>query len=349
MGGNDNDLAPPRKQIPPRTPLLYAIYNYPSQWFLLPQGTGILSIILHQNYYQFDGLYIIAIILWVLTIIMLVIAVLIYLTRAFLYPKAVAEALRTNQDESNCLASISIAYTTILIMVAITLTEAWGQGWGIVAYVLWWINVGFGIIAAFGLPYVLINYSPPGVKMFKPSAQLPMIAAITVAAGGGSLARYAALDAGLSVPLIIVSYLFIGIGVPLALATDAVYFARIVMGYKPEGLPIFQSMILCGPWGQSSFALLTLGGAIQRGAFGNYGSGYGHPTTSFISTAAQDAIGYTSQFMGLICWAQGTFWWGFAIMTISYSLIKNFSTFKQSGFGLPVWSLVFPWVSYSRI
>lgn len=31
-----------------------------SQWFLIPQGTGILSVILHQLHYQFRGLDVIS-------------------------------------------------------------------------------------------------------------------------------------------------------------------------------------------------------------------------------------------------------------------------------------------------
>jgi hypothetical protein len=33
-----------------------ALKSFASQWFLIPQGTGIISVILHQLHYQFYGL-----------------------------------------------------------------------------------------------------------------------------------------------------------------------------------------------------------------------------------------------------------------------------------------------------
>src|ERR1700709_2274400 len=44
--------------------LVMVARSFKSQWFLIPQGTGILAIILHQLQYQFNGLTIISDILW---------------------------------------------------------------------------------------------------------------------------------------------------------------------------------------------------------------------------------------------------------------------------------------------
>ena len=47
--------------------------------------------------------------------------------------------------ETACLSCISIAYTTIIQNVALNLPMNWGRGWGVVALVLWWINVVMAI------------------------------------------------------------------------------------------------------------------------------------------------------------------------------------------------------------
>lgn len=89
--------------------------------------------ILHRLDYQFRGLAIISIIVWIYTIALLIVAVLLYLLRIFIYPRHVARMLRTNMIEAAYLASISITFTSIFQMIALVLVRQWGPGWGIVA------------------------------------------------------------------------------------------------------------------------------------------------------------------------------------------------------------------------
>ena len=102
------------------------------------------------------------------------------------------------------------------------------------AYVMWWINVAMAAVACIAVPYVLTNIDGPGISSVPPGALLPSIAALTIAAGGGVIRRYGAISASLQVPVIIVSYLFVGIGLPLAVIIDAVILAR----FFDRSLPI---------------------------------------------------------------------------------------------------------------
>ncbi|TKA41030.1 hypothetical protein B0A55_13120, partial [Friedmanniomyces simplex] len=98
-----------------------ALQNFSSQWFLIPQGTGIVAVILHNVHYHFRGLNIISHIFWLLTITTLSLFLALYLLRALLYPRQVARQLSQNLQETACLASISIAFTTIYQMIALNL------------------------------------------------------------------------------------------------------------------------------------------------------------------------------------------------------------------------------------
>ena len=91
-----------------------ALKNFTSQWFLVPQGTGILAVVLHQQHYQFRGLGSIATCCWVLTIAMLAAMLLVYLAHAVRYPSHVRSQLQRNAMETACLASMSIAFTTVI-------------------------------------------------------------------------------------------------------------------------------------------------------------------------------------------------------------------------------------------
>lgn len=221
---------------------------------------------------------------------------------------------------------------------ALSLPRIWGHSWGQAAYVLWYINLALAVIACIGLPYVMLKYEPPGVTHISPTANLPIIAALTAAAGGGVLCANGDLTVHEQIPVIIVSYLLVGLSLPLALGLATAFAMRLMSGEAPRGVSTYQDMILCGPWGQSSFALQSLGSAVMSGSFASYNRGV------FLTADAAKPVGYISIFGGLLCWAHGTFWWAFAIIGILNSGFNGDSQWKGFQFGLQAWSLIFPWV-----
>ncbi|KFY49100.1 hypothetical protein V495_00748 [Pseudogymnoascus sp. VKM F-4514 (FW-929)] len=324
------------------TPATVALRNFKTQWFLVAQGTGIIAVILHQLKYQFTGLNIISYIFWLLTIIFLTLFLAIFVLKIAIFPKVVAETLRTQIGEVACLASISITFTSIIQMMDLSLVGAWGPRWGIATLVLWWINAAMATVSCIGISYVFMKYEAPGVRGLSPVANLPVIAALTAAAGGGVVCRYGELDEGLQVPVIIVSYLLIGMALPIAFAVATIFMARLFDQSSPVGTTLYQDMILCGPWGQGSFALQILGDVVTRGSFAKYGRGV------FLTMDAAGPIGFGSMFAGLLCWGQGTFWWVFAIISVLHSGFNKRGEWRGLHFGLGAWSLVFPWGVYTN-
>jgi tellurite resistance protein TehA-like permease len=319
--------------------LRIALRSFNSQWFLIPQGSGIVAITLHQLHYQFQGLGIIADIFWAITILTLVGFLLIYIWRAVVFPRYVANQFGSNFMETACLCSISIAFTTIIQMIALTLTPSWGPSWGMAAYVMWWINVAMAAVACIAIPYVLTKVDGPGISSVPPGALLPSIAALTIAAGGGVVCRYGAISASQQVPVIIVSYLFVGIGLPLAVIIDAVILARFFDRSFPMKQQVYQLLMICGPLGQGSFAMQILGSCVQRGAFAQYN------TSSFISATGASTIATGSQFLGLLTWGYGIFWWAYACIAILHYVVAEPKALLKWDQTLSIWSLIFPWVS----
>ncbi|KFY39510.1 hypothetical protein V494_03943 [Pseudogymnoascus sp. VKM F-4513 (FW-928)] len=324
------------------TPATVALRNFKTQWFLVPQGTGIIAVILHQLKYQFTGLNIISYIFWLLTIISLTLLLAIFALKIVIFPKVVANSLRTEIGETACLSSISITFTSIIEMMDLSLVGAWGKGWGIATLVLWWINAAMAIVSCIGITYVFMKYEAPGVRGLTPVANLPVIAALTAAAGGGVLCRYGELDEGFQVPVIIVSYLLIGMALPIAFAVATIFMARLFDQSSPAGTTLYQDMILCGPWGQGSFALQILGEVVTRGSFAKYQQGV------FLTLGAAGPVGFASMFGGLLAWGHGTFWWVFAIISVLHSGFNKRGEWRGLHFGLGAWSLVFPWGVYTN-
>lgn len=325
------------------TPLRLALRNFTSQWFLIPQGTGILTVILHQLHYRFHGLTIISQCLWVLTLIVLVLMLAIYILRAAIFPSYVRTQLRHNIMETACLASISIAFTTVIQMTALNLVEAWARHWGTVAYILWWINLVMAVAAVIGVPFIFTKMEASGIDHVPVAIRLPPIAALTVAAGGGVVCRYGQLDPSLQVPVIITSYLSTGAGILLALMCDAAFLIRLFDRSWPKGQTMYSIMIGCGPYGQSSFALQILGDVVRRGAFADH-----HGDAAFIDSGAAQIVSTCSVLLALLLWGYGTFWWAFACIAIAHDLVTDTKRVLNWDQHLGAWSLVFPWVCALR-
>jgi tellurite resistance protein TehA-like permease len=295
-------------------------------------------VIIHQLDYQFDGLSIISVVVWLYTIALLAVGVFLYLLRIFLYPQHVVSALRTSVTETSCLASISITFTSIIIMAAVVLVRQWGSAWGIVVYVLWWINTAMAVGLVMWIPYVYVKVQPPGLEAVSPGVLLPLISALTSAAGGGIICRYGALSDRLQIPVIIVSYLEVGIGLPLAVTLSGVFVTRLFNKSFPSVEHVYEDMILCGPFGQGSFALQALGQVVSRGSFAGYGRG------TFLTAEAAKPVAFVSQFAGLLSWGYATFWWVFAITSILHTFFSQIRDHRSTPFTMTAWAVVFPWV-----
>ncbi|GES63281.1 malic acid transport protein [Aspergillus terreus] len=227
-------------------------------------------------------------------------------------------------------------------MTVLVLVRQWGAAWGIVAYVLWWINTAMAVVVLMGIPYVFVRIQPPGVKAVLPGVLLPLITTLTSAAGGGVICRYGALSSRLQVPVIMVSFLEVGLGLALAVTLADTFMTRLFDKSFPSVDEIYQDMILCGPFGQGSFALQILGQAVSRDALAEYNRG------TFLTADAAKPIAFASELAGLLVWEYGTFWWCFAIISISHTFISRTRHRQQTSFTLAAWSLVFPWGVYTN-
>jgi len=338
---------PPSTTVNPDTAagLASCVRNFSSQWFIVPQGVGITAVVVHQLDYQFQGQQIIAYTLSAFAALSLVLMLLLYITRAVVYPSHVLAALRRDAGEAAYFSSISIAFTSLIQMLALALGQN-HQEWGMAVCILWWINMPLALAVTIAVPYVFIVVHPPRVSSFPPAALLPLIAAITLAAGGGVVGQTTSVGIEVRAPILLVSFLFLGVGMPMALLFSTVYLVRLFDRAPAASDKVYQEMILCGPWGQGSFALQALAKILvqQGSSLAAYSPGL------ILSKGATAIVGYESMFLGFLSWGQGTFWWLFAITSILHS---HFSSRKRQSrnripYGLAEWSLVFPWVSGSH-
>ncbi|KAH8879927.1 hypothetical protein GQ53DRAFT_20326 [Thozetella sp. PMI_491] len=319
------------------------ILNFTSQWFLIPQGTGITAVVLHQLDYQFEGLDVISYVVWMLAFASLTVMLLLYLTRIVLFPRQVWAAIKSNQIEIACLSSISIALTSVNQMLALTFGSSPNTRWSMLSFVLWWIDMVIALAASALIPIAFAKIQPPGLAGVSPAMLLPLIAAITFAAGGGTLAGSLHVSVDHVMPMLVVSYLFLGLAMPLTIAITTAYLLRLFERHQPSKQNIFSEMMLCGPWGQGSYALQALGQALMENQAAIEQSSAG----LLWSAQATGPIAIGSMFFGLVFWGQGLFWWFLATTSAASQWVfhnrGNGPGEMANRYSLTGWCLVFPW------
>ncbi|KAI4247169.1 MAG: hypothetical protein L6R40_001512 [Gallowayella cf. fulva] len=319
--------------------LMKSIEEWTTLTFLISQGSGILATVLFQLNWQFRGSEIIATVLWVYTILTFSTFSLIYLAKICLFPKTVRSQLTSNIMELCCLSSVSTTFGVIINMVALVCAKAWGPSWGMVAYVLNWINILVAFVVVIGIPYVYFRHCPPGTDSMPPGVLLPPVSAITASATCGIVCFAGKLSARAQLPMIITGYVLLGIGYADAAALIFVYLSRLINGGFPNKAQLWMNYLLVGPLGQASVAMQVLGQA---------GSAPGHQTFAsynkgtFITANAAQVLGTVGTLMGLLTWSYGAWW-----LLFSIALTIHLGIFADGGireYSLSAWSTSFPWV-----
>ncbi|KAL8696417.1 MAG: hypothetical protein Q9224_002808 [Gallowayella concinna] len=318
--------------------LMRSIEDWTTLTFLIPQGSGVLATVLFQLNWQFQGSQIIATILWLYTILIFSVLSLIYITKICLFPQTVRKQLTSDIMELCNLSSVSITFGVIINMVALVCAKAWGPSWGMVAYVLSWINVFIAFVVVVGIPYVYFRCCPPGTDNMPPAVILPVISALTASSACGIVCYAGKLSARAQLPMIITGYVLLGIGYADTAALIIVYLTRLINGGFPNKAQLWMNFIPVGPLGQASVAMQILGQAASAPGhltFASYNEG------TFITASAGQVLGTMGTFMGLLTWSYAAWWLLFAI-----ALTIHLGIFADGGireYSLSAWSTVFPW------
>lgn len=148
--------------------------------------------------------------------------------------------------------------------------------------------------------------------------------------GGIVASQSVEISARLAVPVIIVSYFLLGIGLFAALLIFAAYTVRLIDSGLPPGEQYPTLFILVGPTGQSASAALFLGSA-ARMHFANYGKG------TLLSEMGGSAFASIGVFFALLLVGLAVFFLLFALSAVVDGAIKG-----QLKYSMLWWGTIFP-------
>ena len=295
--------------------------------------TGILSIIMNLLPWQFRGLGVLATIMFVFNIVLFTVFALISLLRLAKFPRHVKMQTLTHEEELSFLGAPAIAYLTLVAQVTLTCSTAWGYGWTVFAYVLWWIGLVWTVTLCSFQVIVLAKRDITVDRKLSPAILLPLISVMTLGTTGGLITNYSVgLGASMAVPVIVTGYMCIGYAFFLSLLYYAFIAHKLIAVGLPPPMKIPSLVITVGPVGQFATAIQVLSTAAStRGMFGSYNQG------TWLQASAASSVSAAATLIALLSLGFGFLW-----ITVSWYIVVEALIKRQLPFSLTWWSLIFP-------
>jgi len=201
---------------------------------------------------------------------------------------------------------------------------------------MWWLGTAVMITIAVMVFVVAAKTDVIDLAHLSPSIILPFVGTATDAVIGALVVAYSYdVSARLAIPVIIVSYLLVGVGFWVAMMIYAAYFAKVITHGLPPAAQTPSLILLVGPCGQSAAALLFLGHAAMT-HFGSYDRGTVLQMTPGM-TFATVGVMISLTFLGL-----GVFLILFGLYIIIETAFK-----REHQYSLLWWSTIFPLATFN--
>jgi tellurite resistance protein TehA-like permease len=308
-----NNTNPP----PLRPPLRALIQDFSPIWFTWSMNTGILSTLSHTLPYPSHWLHIISTTLYILDILFFITCTTLFTLRLTIHRTTAWKEITSDVNELCFLATLPISWMTLTTLTAlITSNASWaGYPFTIVSYAMWWLGSLLTLIIALQVYLLLAQHPLTTPSTLSLAIILPAVATSTAAAEGGLISLYAhSIPARLAVPVIISSYLLLGIGLILGLLIYALFLIRLLKTdyFPPSKRPTL--FLLLGPAGQSATALLALSAASVM-HFPTY-SPDNPDTAPFYTESSAEALRAASTLLALLLVGLGVFWLIYSILAL---------------------------------
>ena len=240
-------------------------------------NSGALAQLIHECPYRFNGIDIVSTIFFVTNLVLYIVFSCLFSLRFLWFKGAAYREIVSSMADLTFVSCWSIAFMTLTSGVSLIVSNAWwgGHAFSIVAYVMFWFVQAWNALFLFWAFITLIRNHEASDRRIPFSIIIPAVSVATVAITGAVVATYSKdLSSTLAVPVMIVSFNWVGVGILLGLILYVYLFhGLLAQGWPPpdQTATIF---ILVGPMGQSAAALQILGAAATTyNRFGDYNTG----------------------------------------------------------------------------
>jgi tellurite resistance protein TehA-like permease len=225
---------------------------------------GALAQLLHQCPYRFNGIDILADIFFILDLVLYILFSVLFIARFLWFKRAAYKEIVSDMPQLTFVPCWAIAFMTLTSNTALIVSNAWwaGRPFSFLAYAMFWFVQTWDMLLLFWAFISLIRRHDSSDRRMPTSIIIPAVSVSTLAITGAAISAFAKdLPSRLAVPMMIVSFNWVGIGILMGIILYVYLFHSLLAQGWPTPDQTASIFILVGPMGQSAAALQILGAA----------------------------------------------------------------------------------------
>lgn len=287
--------------------------NIIPSWFAVTMGTGALSILLFNSPYQFNGLRTIAGVVFGINVVVFIVLLIFTILRYAIWPSLLP--LMLTSPVNLFTGTFPMGLCTLITMIVNSLVPLYGYNYVLLAYVLWYITVAISIVTCVGIPFIQMSRQNVENRQIFATALLPTVSTIVAASTGASVATV--LPDSQARIAIVISYILLGMGLPMSVLLMANYCYRLILFKLPQPAFISSTFITIGPCGQSAYALVKLSSDIRDLAAKDGMIPFTGVRDPEVARLVSISLQTVSIPMALFVWGFGVLWFLFAVVSFA--------------------------------
>lgn len=325
------------KSHPPlrRSAFRALVQDFGPLWFTWCMNSGVLGLLTHQCPYQFPGLRIISNIFYVFDLTLFVVFSTIFLLRFAIFRLDAYNEVATSRSDLPLCGCWPIAFLTLTSLTPLICSNAYwgGHAFTILGYVMWWIAAAWSLAVLLWVFITYIRRQEAKDIRLPTMVIIPAVSVSTVAVTGAIVVTLSYdVSPRLAIPVIIVSFMMVGLGILLGLMLSTYLFHQLLAQGWPPAAQTASVFILIGPMGQSAAALQQLGSAART-----YGKFAGYNEGTFLTAEAAAPLDVACTLVALLLTGLGIVW---TLLSI-WVMVER--AFKKELSWNPGWSaIIFP-------
>jgi tellurite resistance protein TehA-like permease len=154
---------------------------------------------------------VISTVFYVLDIILFSLISAAFITRWFIFPAKTRALFETDVEQTAYLSCSGVALATIVELTALIPGSTWHR-WEVVSFALWWVTVAYALFGSAAVYWILIRHEQVHLHNLTPQLLYPLTAVLATCAAGSVVMQYTPLSTGLSLPVLVMSYMMLGMG-----------------------------------------------------------------------------------------------------------------------------------------
>lgn len=128
-----------------------------------------------------------------------------------MFPAETRDLFETDVEQTAYLACSGIALATLVELTALIPGSTWHR-WEYVSFSFWWVTVAYTLFGSAAVYWILIRHEQVHLHNLTPQLLYPLTAVLATCSAGSVVMQYTPLSTGLSLPVLVISYMMLGMG-----------------------------------------------------------------------------------------------------------------------------------------